>query len=265
MSSRLRLQKNSAAKKKAEQQAALKEQEDVEQALFASLQGAPPGTAVVIDGQPPGEPMQEGGNPEAASASAACNAETRKQKLTAQVLVSDSESDGAADKLSAEEASDFSAKSESQQSKSSASSEDESEDESPPPAKRGKKAAASTAKGSKADDKKDTRPKHGSVQKTKLVAAAAKSASSKKVAPAAKLVDQQQASRPETPQADQSDTEEVLPVKARSIKGCAPVQQGQASMSNNGAAPEQSPRAEKAAGWKALASNTAPRLVILLA
>ena len=63
----------------------------------------------------------------------------RKQKLTAQVLVSDSESDGAADKLSAEEASDFSAKSESQQSKSSASSEDESEDESPPPAKRGKK------------------------------------------------------------------------------------------------------------------------------
>ena len=54
------------------------------------------------------------------------------------MLVSDSESDGAADK-SAEEASDFSAESESQQSESSASSEDESEDEGPPPAKRGKK------------------------------------------------------------------------------------------------------------------------------
>jgi len=62
----------------------------------------------------------------------------RKKKSTAHVLVSDSESDGAADK-SAEEASDFSAESESQQSESSASSEDESEDESPPPAKRGKK------------------------------------------------------------------------------------------------------------------------------
>ena len=62
----------------------------------------------------------------------------RKQKSKAQVLVSDSESDGAADK-SAEEASDFSAESESQQSESSASSEDQSEDESPPPAKRGKK------------------------------------------------------------------------------------------------------------------------------
>ena len=80
-------------------------------------------------------------------------------------------------------------------------------------------AAASTAIGSKADDKKDTRPKRGSVPKTKQVAAAAKSASSKKVAPAAKSVGQQQASRPETPQADESDTEEVLPVKARSIKG----------------------------------------------
>ena len=79
-------------------------------------------------------------------------------------------------------------------------------------------AAASTAKGSKADDKKDTRPKRGS-EKTKQVAAAATSASSKKVAPAAKSVGQQQASRPETPPADQSDTEEVLPVKARSIKG----------------------------------------------
>jgi len=66
----------------------------------------------------------------------------RKQKQTAQVLVSDSESDGAADK-SAEEASDFSAESESQQSESSASSEDESEDESPPPAKRGKKVQCS--------------------------------------------------------------------------------------------------------------------------
>ncbi len=33
--------------------------------------------AVVIAGQPPGEPMPEGDNPEGASASAACNAETR--------------------------------------------------------------------------------------------------------------------------------------------------------------------------------------------
>lgn len=80
-------------------------------------------------------------------------------------------------------------------------------------------AAASTTKGSKADDKKDTRPKRGSVQKIKQVAAAAKSASSKKVAPAAKSVGQQQASRPEMPQADESDTEELLPVKARSIMG----------------------------------------------
>ena len=79
--------------------------------------------------------------------------------------------------------------------------------------------AASTAKGSKADGKKDTRPKGGSVQKAKQVAAAAKSASSRKVAPAAKSVGQQQASRPETLQADPSDTEEILPVKARSIKG----------------------------------------------
>lgn len=63
---------------------------------------------------------------------------SKAQVSKAQVLVSDSESDGAADK-SAEEASDFSAQSESQQSESSASSEDESEDESPPPAKRGKK------------------------------------------------------------------------------------------------------------------------------
>ena len=79
-------------------------------------------------------------------------------------------------------------------------------------------AATSTAKGSKADDKKGSRPERESVQKTK-VAAVAKSASSKKVAPAAKVVGQQQASRPQTPQADQSDTEEVLPVKARNIKG----------------------------------------------
>lgn len=80
-------------------------------------------------------------------------------------------------------------------------------------------AATSTAKGSKADDTKGSRPERESVQKTKQVAAVAKSASSKKVAPAAKVVGQQQASRPQTPQADQSDTEEVLPVKARNIKG----------------------------------------------
>lgn len=62
----------------------------------------------------------------------------RGQKPKKQILVNDSDSEGASDK-SAGGASDFSVSLGSQQSDSDASSMEESDEESPPPAKRGKK------------------------------------------------------------------------------------------------------------------------------
>ena len=67
-----------------------------------------------------------------------CDESCRGQGQTKQILVSDSDSEGASDK-SAGGASDLSVSQESQQSDSDASSMGESDEDSPPPAKRGKK------------------------------------------------------------------------------------------------------------------------------
>ncbi|KAL3156846.1 hypothetical protein ABBQ38_001115 [Trebouxia sp. C0009 RCD-2024] len=215
MSSRLKLQKDTAARKKAEQQVlqgcqsvtplfiyqrlpnlqALLEKQRSEHELFDSLKGTNPGTAGRLYG----------------------GMLTRQHEHTKNVLISDSDSEGTSDDSASAASDSFSAE-ESQQSSSQASSIDDDGEDSPPPAKRGKKSATSTARVS---ERKTQVQATASRSRAASKAATSKPAAAKKASSTVKSGTKQQAARTSAKKRSSSSPEvqETLPMKARPAAG----------------------------------------------